>query len=234
VAVLSASPEWTQSLLLDPNTHTSYLDPKYAGLSPMTDTLDVVLFNPHTYKPQVMQASIANRSQTEDFGMKGYWWNDALTQGLLNLGRDVDVLGVDGTFNADTGSASQPLAVLTGYPVQEKLFAEYALSDSGGGGGLWADLSRAPKTPVVFTTISEPTKTEPEIGDNHAYPVLRTEEDAEGRWVVARNVWGRTDRFKFDDVKANGWLVAHLKEWNELERETIEKRVKDAVGGTKP
>lgn len=162
--------------------------------------------------------------------MRGYWWNDALTQGLLALGKEVDILGVtkQGKIDGNTGSASQPLSVLTGYSVEEKLFSTYSETDQSGD-SLWADLSRAPKTPVVFATISNPTKTMPEIGDNHAYPVLRTEEDQQGRWVVARNVWGRTDRLKLEDVRANGWLLAHLKDWRGLEWEELVKRVEEAV-----
>jgi hypothetical protein len=60
--------------------------------------------------------------------------------------------------------------------------------------------------------------TEDQFGDHHVYPVVDAYWDESGqRWIKVRNVWGKTETFKFEDVKANGKSTLFLRDWNKLE-----------------
>jgi len=137
-----------------------------------------------------------------------------VTQGLLQLG---DIADVDGIANEIyvpyQGSAAIVLSVLTGYEGTTNPPESY-------GGSLdlyFADLSKAPSTPVIVSTIGVITNSSPPLEADHDYAILSTNDDGDGkRTVTARNPWGATDVFQLADIWSATRVVNHLTDWNEL------------------
>lgn len=153
--------------------------------------------------------------------MEGFVWPDALSQGLGQLGQQTAVNGVNST-TGETGPTNwkfeEPLSILTGYPASARDFNSYTNTD-GTDYELWSHLRYCNVTPVMFNTY-EVAKVEGEhqFGDHHVYPVIDATWATDGqRWVTVRNVWGKTEWFKFEDVKANGNSTLFLRDWNKLE-----------------
>lgn len=217
--IAHVSPQWIENLFIDPATNQKYV--KQGITQPQADFPIVKLWDPNTLKAKLFKTSIHNRSQTEDKGMGGFFWPDALGQALGQLGQQTNIPGVDNTTGI-TGrredAFEQPLSILTGYNAVARNFSTYTNTD-GTDYELWTHFRYCNSTPVMFNTLNVTKVTgEHQFGDHHVYPVIDAQWASDGqRWVTVRNVWGKTEWFKFEDVKANGLSTLYLRDWNKLQ-----------------
>lgn len=229
-AIAHVSPEWIQHLFVEPQTDRPYTES--GNPEPQADAPKVQVWNPNDLSQALyFTASISNRSQTEDKGMSGYFWPDALSQALSQLGRETDIPGVDKT-TGQAGSRNygfeQPLSILTGYPASSKLVSDYG-SDTE----LWSHFQYCNVTPIMFNT-NETMEIDNDVqfGDHHVYPIIGTWWETSGqRWVSTRNVWGRNDIFKFEDVQRVAVRTLFLTNWNRLELDGSTRRSLPGVEG---
>lgn len=222
-AIAHVSPAWVQHLFIDPQTYRPYAES--GQLQPQADAPLVQLWDPNDLSRTAFhQANIHARSQTEDKGMKGYFWPDALSQALSELGKSTDIPGVDrstGSVGSRDYWFDQPLSILTGYPSDSRLVSNYSSDDE-----LFNHFSQCNDTPImIFTNESVPIDNEKwQFGSNHVYPISRLVTNSTGRFVWVRNVWGRNEDYRFEDLKKNAFRVLFLRDWNRLEPDRDARR----------
>lgn len=185
------------------------------GDSPRLDNPTARLYDPDTLEPHDFTVSIDARNDTEDKGLKGYFWPDAQTQALYQLS---ETPGVDtGKIEDRTGYMHDALTMLTGLQGANRTKESY-----GGVDGMWDHFRHCNNTPIMFQTGVEVQNvtTKYKFGFNHVYPVTAIwggEEDGTGgmgqRWVQVRNVWGQWETYKLEDVWTNAIATIFLSNW---------------------
>jgi hypothetical protein len=209
LAVVITSPSWVENMYYFPNGSSM------ANLSyPSSDLAVVTVFDPTSYVAHNFTTTIANESTTED-DPGGVWWHSAMTQALQLLGTVTYVDGItsSGGIDPNGGSGYLALSALTGYPAIRRATTNYTSSDE-----FFSDCSKGYWTPVVLSTCGSVGTTTPyQIGANHDYAVMYTNDHGNGnRTVTLRNPWGRTEWYDLEDLMANIYGLGHLTDWNYL------------------
>ncbi|WVQ80559.1 hypothetical protein IAT38_002664 [Cryptococcus sp. DSM 104549] len=215
LSVLIANQNWIENLIHYGN-NASMVNVSW----PQDAAVQVTLWDPtpNVTTPLDFTANAWDKSTTEDHP-DGNWWHDALSQGVKQLGQEIDMAGIfkeNGTFDPTSGSARLGLRVLTGYEAVSKLTSEYSGADE-----FFDDLAKAnTSTPVVFNTLvlEEIGVTVPQLGDSHDYAVFNGTDYGNGtKTIWARNSWGSTDEFHVEDIYDNTFQIFHLVDWQPLQ-----------------